>query len=250
MILHRYSPPPDERLVEGLTIEATCERYAGPILRLARRIAAMAGPDCALTTDDLVAYGVLGLLEAFDRFGAEHETGFAAYASFRIRGQMYDAILGESGQTRRERQIADELTRTAATLHAELGRDATHSELATRLGVSVDVCWRMRQVATPVTLVPLPDAEELTTEPARAPLRLAARDARQTLRDAIGRLPKRELTVIQLYYSRECSLAEIGAILEVSPSRVCQILGDARSRLRRDLASAVGMDSTSIDGAE
>jgi RNA polymerase sigma factor (sigma-70 family) len=76
-----------------------------------------------------------------------------------------------------------------------------------------------------------------------------ARDARATLRQAIANLPERERHVILLYYARDLSLAEVGAVLEVTPSRVCQILTDARNRLRKALGRDLDVDLFSVEGA-
>jgi RNA polymerase sigma factor for flagellar operon FliA len=212
-------------------------------------MAERAGPDCPLTAEDLVAFGMMGLLEAFERFGPGHNADFETFASFRIAGQMRDALLMQGGTTRRERQICKELSRVTAQLTHELGRAPEHEEIAASLRISMAEYWRRRQVADPVSLVPLPEKpESLPVAPPEAPTRLLALDARQALRDALTRLPERERMVIHLYYGRDCSLAEIGAILEVSPSRVCQVLSDARARLRKYIGP-VDLELFAIEGA-
>jgi RNA polymerase sigma factor for flagellar operon FliA len=253
MNLRRYQEAPAERRVEGMTRDEACEHYKGRILLLARRLAEQAGPNGSLTAEDLVAYGVLGLLEAFDRFSTERSTDFESFASYRIRGQMCDALLGEGSSTRREREISRDLARVNGALRTELGREPTHEEVARRLGVSAEMCWRMREIAVPVKLVPLPERPEelqrsLPTELPVAPMAMLAVDARRALKDALERLSERERQVVLLYYARDCSLAEIGAILEVTPSRVSQILTEARTRLRK-VIGAVEMDLFAVEGA-
>ena len=249
MRLRRYEQASADRRVQGMTRDEACERFRGRILRRAGRMAERAGPDCPLSAEDLVAFGMMGLLEAFERFGPDHNADFETYASFRIAGQMRDALLMLGGTTRRERQISKELGRVTANLTASLNRAPDHEELAAALGISMAEYWRRRQVAEPVSLLPLPEKlEALPVQAPEAPSRMLAADARQALRDALARLPERERMVVHLYYGRDCSLAEIGAILEVSPSRVCQLLTDARARLRRYIGH-VDLELFAVEGA-
>lgn len=247
MRLRRYEQPREDRRVQGMTRDEACERFRGRIVRRAERLAEQAGEDCPLAAEDLVAHGMLGLLEAFERFGPGHNADFETFAAFRISGQMRDALFAERGSTRRERQISQDLARVAANLTGVLGRAPEHEEIAAALKLSLPEYWRQRQVAEPVRLTPLPDEEpETIAVTPEAPRRMLAVDERQTLRDALARLPERERIVVHLYYSRDCSLAEIGAIRDMSPSRVCQVLTEARARLRRFIGR-VDLDLFSIE---
>jgi len=93
----------------------------------------------------------------------------------------------------------------------------------------------------PVCLVSITEQPEddAFAHAAEAPGLLMADDARALLREALERLPERDRQVVLLYYARDCSLAEIGEILDVTPSRVCQILGAARERMRKALAREI-----------
>jgi len=254
--LRAYRSAPEHRLVEGMTREDACERFKRKILTLARRVHEQADPGCSLEPEDLVNYGVIGLLEAFDRYDEGHNVEFVSFASYRILGQMLDAIRSAGGSTRRQRQLQKDLQKAAAKAREELGHDPAHADIAAVLGVDMDTYWHYREIVQDVELVHLPGpgegalpASPALTEEAVAPRRLLARDARATLREAIAKLPERERHVILLYYARDLSLAEIGAVLEVTPSRVCQILSDARNRLRKALGREVDVDLFSVEGA-
>ena len=239
--LRAYTLLASERIVEGMSREDVCTHFSRRILTLARRAADQAGEDSPFDVEDLVGYGVLGLLEAFDRFEPSQGVDFSTYASYRILGQMLDVQRSASGTTRRERQISRDLAKAITDTHKALGRDATHEELAAHLGVDFDTYWRMRGLSLPPSLEPMPaDASDssLGVAEADAPRRLIANDARKALRSAIGSLPLKDKQVVLLYYARDCSLAEVGAIIDVSPSRVCQILSAARAKMRK----AIGAD--------
>ena len=109
----------------------------------------------------------------------------------------------------------------------------------------MEAYWHARSLVDPVLLVPIEDDgvddQDAYAISAEAPAKLVAHDAREALREALLRLPERDRQVVLLYYARDCSLAEIGAILDVSPSRVCQILTAARERLRKAIGREFGM---------
>lgn len=257
MHLRAYRNAAEHRRVEGMTREEACERFKRKILLLARRVHEQAGAASPLSPEDLVGYGVLGLLEAFDRFEPSHRVDFASFASYRILGEMLDAVRSASGTTRRQRQMAQDLEKATKACHERLGREPTPTEVAAQMGVPMEEYWRMRGATAELAFEHLPhpgeaeepeDIDALAAAP-EAPLRMLALDARAALRDAIGKLPERERQVILLYYGRDLSLAEVGAVLEVTPSRVCQILSDARNRLRKAIGREVDMDLFAVEGA-
>lgn len=240
-----YNHRDGDRIVEGLTRGEACERFSRRILLLARRVADRAGASCDLQIEDLVGYGVLGLLEAFDRFEPHLSVDFSSYASYRILGQMLDAERRASGVTRRQSQISMELAKASLESRGALGREPGHSEMALQLGVDIDTYWKMRSLSLPArrenTSAHRADPR-LGVAEADGPRRLMDEDARVALRFAITSLPAKERQVVLLYYARDCTLAEIGAILEVTPSRVCQVLASARVKLRRAIGIDVDVD--------
>ena len=248
MRLRRYEPLAEDRRVQGMSREQACQRFFGRITRRAGRMIEQAGLEDRLAADDLVACGMLGLLEAFERFADGHDADFDTFAAFRIAGAMRDAVTAEECSTRRERQITIDVSRAADRLTAENGRPPEHREVAAALRLSLSEYWRQQQIAEPTQMASLSDvgAGAVGVEPAEGPRRLLARDERKALREALARLPERECLVVQLYSGRDCSLAEVGAILKVSPSRVCQLLTDARARLRK-LLGRVDVELFSIE---
>ncbi len=253
--LRAYRSAPESRLVEGMTRDEVCERFKRKILTLARRTHEQAGPGCPLEPEDLVGYGVIGLLEAFDRYDTTHNVEFVSFASYRILGQMLDALRTASGSTRRQRQLQKDLAKAANEAREALGHEPGHADVAAMLGVDMDTYWQYRAFVQDAELVDLPGTggtaalAPALVQDAPAPRQLLARDARATLREAIAKLPERERHVILLYYARDLSLAEVGAVLEVTPSRVCQILTDARNRLRKALGRDLDVDLFSVEGA-
>lgn len=239
--------------------EEVCQAFQSKILSIARRVHEhVACDEAGVSLEDLAAHGVLGLLEAYDRYDASHGSGFAQFAEFRIRGAMLDALRTMDTFTRRRHQASRRLRDASAAAAAALGRAPEPAEVARCMGVDLDEYWRTRDVASPVVLVPMDQAvdadggirQALLPECANmAPVRIAVEEARAALRDAIAALPERERQVVLLYYGRDLDLAEIGATLGVTASRVCQVLSAARGKLRATLAAAVDPDLIAEEGA-
>ncbi len=252
MIPRGYNRCDGDRLVEGMTREDVYERFSRRIVQLARRVADRAGQSGDVPAEDLVGYGALGLLEAFDRFEPSLDVDFSSYASYRILGQMLDAERRASGVTRRQRQVSRELAVATAKSREVLGREPGHAEMAAHLGVDMDTYWRLRALALPATRESssaLNADPRLGVEEAVGPRRMMEADARAALRTSILALLPKERQVVLLYYSRDCSLAEIGAVLDVTPSRVSQIMASARVKLRKAIGIEVGVDySADMEG--
>ncbi len=248
MRLRRYEPVAEDRRVQGMSREQACQRFFGRISRRAGRMIEQSALGDQLGADDLVACGMLGLLEAFDRFVDGEDADFDTFAAFRIVGAMRDAVTAEEFTTRRERQITNDVVRAADRLTAANGRPPEHREVAAALRVSLSEYWRQQQIAEPTQMASFAEvgAGAVGVAPAEGPRRMLARDERHALREALARLPERESMVVHLYYGRDCSLAEVGAILSVSASRVCQLLTDGRARLRK-LLGRVDVELFSIE---
>jgi len=209
-----------------------------------------AGPGAPLGFEDLVANGVLGLLQALDRYEADRTSCFESYAHRRIGGQMRDALDRAEGTTRAQRQAIRRLARAEAIVAARTGRSASHHEVVEELGVSWDTYWAERQLSNRgVHISVAANNLEFAVEP-MASKAVLTKETRVCLRRAIAGLPERQRTALILYYSRECSLAECGAVLDVSASRVSQMLSEARARLRRALQRAdLEFDLDLLEGA-
>lgn len=241
MNLRAYRRESAYRTVEGLSSEEMVERFRSAILHRARRIALRTGNPPLVPVEDLVGYGVIGLLEAFERYDADTGTDFETFGNRHVTGRMIDAVRGAAVHTRRDRRAARAVNRAAAEVSAAMGRPASHAEVARKLDVGMDDYWRTRSYADGVELVSMEDLEvddfEALVCPAEAPERMSEHDALAALKDCIGRLRQRDREMVVLFYARECSLAEIAAVYGVSVSRVSQILTEARERMRRMLAT-------------
>jgi RNA polymerase sigma factor for flagellar operon FliA len=193
--------------------------------------------------DDLIQAGMIGLLNAAENFSPDKGANFETYAGIRIRGAMLDEARKANWTPRSTFRNAKQVAEAVRTIENETGRDARPAEVAQAMDISLDEYHRILESAASSRLLSL---EQLAGDPERAgmlprstddgPLEyLEEDDFRDALIQAIGTLPQREQLVLSLYYEEELNLREIGEVLEVSESRVCQIHGQAVVRIRARL---------------
>jgi RNA polymerase sigma factor for flagellar operon FliA len=185
---------------------------------------------------DLISYGMFGLIDAIDKFEPERNIKFETYAVNRIKGAILDELRALDWVPRSVRARAREIQRSLAELEHRLQRSASDEELAEHMGISVDLLRdRLGEIAG-LGFVALDELIEpgdrssasigdLLADPrAEAPGgSFEEHETRLVLTDAINRLPERDRLVITLYYFEGLTLAEIGHVLGVTESRVCQI---------------------------
>ncbi len=243
-----------ERCIEGQTREEICRKYQRKILLLARRIAERLPPGCELGSEDLASFGAIGLLEAFDRYDDERDILFTTFAEYRIRGAMMDALRATDTFSRHRRQMSRRILEAANKLTHQLGRRPEPTEVAERLEMDLDTYWRAMDRTMPVSHVRIEDRESQDGESeGRSFAETIADDShmdafsgilreetRSTLRDAVEALAERKRDCVILYYGRDMNLAEVAEVFSVTPSRVSQILSEARKDLRRALSGVVG----------
>jgi RNA polymerase sigma factor FliA len=207
-----------------------------PLVRaVAHRVAAGLPP--YVDQSDLVQSGVFGLIDAVIRFDPARCPRFESYAAQRIRGAILDELRAQDWVPRSVRGRAREMERAQERLEGRLLRGATDRELAAELGVSVrDLAGLSRQVQL-ISVEALFEnsggVSELLADDAPDPM--AVVQARETLRHlsaAVKQLGERDQTVIRLYYLENRTLAEIGSLLGVTESRVCQLHTRLVGRLR------------------
>lgn len=190
--------------------------------------------------DDLVGYGILGLIDAIDKFDLDKNVKFETYASLRIRGSILDAIRKLDWVPRTLRKKQKELDKVYVELEAKLGRRPEDEEVASFLGVSLE---EYNELLKDVNISALVSIDEYTFQfetikDPKAPLPddyVEDKEMKAILAELIEKLPEREKKVIFLYYFEELTLKEISKVLEVSESRVSQLHTKAVSRLRANL---------------
>nr|WP_075185512.1 RNA polymerase sigma factor FliA [Teredinibacter haidensis] len=237
----------DNLMVYEQTQEAVPQIKVEDYLHLVSRIAyhIMARMPSSVQVDDLIQAGMVGLLEASQKYDATKGASFETYAGIRIRGAIVDEMRrgdwAPRSVHRNTRRVSEAITR----LESRLGRDAKDGEIAQELDMSLDEYHSILRDSTSTRLFSLeetyeddesrlsqPELSEALLGPAEGAQRGALQAA---LAKAIRDLPEREQLVLSLYYDQELNLKEIGQVLGVSESRVSQIHSQAALRLRSRL---------------
>jgi RNA polymerase sigma factor for flagellar operon FliA len=219
---------PDEELVRAHT-------------PLVRRIAyhLMARLPPSVDVHDLIQSGMIGLLEAARNYTPARAASFETFAGIRIRGAMLDELRRSDWTPRSVHRKVREVAETMRQLENETGGDADSAEVMRRLGLDSSEYNQILADAASSRILSLssPDAGDDALDVPDTANRGPAQDLeenglREALAAAIAELPERERLVMSLYYDEELNLKEIGEVLGVSESRVCQIHGQAVVRLR------------------
>ena len=202
--------------------------------------------------DDLVSYGLLGLIGAIERFDPDRDIKFETYAIARIKGSIIDELRALDWVPRSVRSRAREIERAIADLESRLGRAPTDEEISTKLGITeeelneslseigrtsiaaLDELWTVSAGGDQIALIDTIEDEQ-GPNPQSA---LDETEMREAIAEAISRLPEREKLVVTLYYYEELTLREIGEVLGVTESRVSQLHTKAILRLKARLAGA------------
>jgi RNA polymerase sigma factor FliA len=206
--------------------------------------------------DDLISAGMVGLMEACNRFDACRHVQFKSYAQFRIRGAILDWLRTLDWGPRELRRKARAIAETTRVLAQQLGRAPGEQEIAEAMGMELEELQQLTGELRGLELGSLnaehskdEEDEELEYVPASAeedPLFLyLAAESRQRLIDAIEELPEKERLVLTLYYFEELTMREIGLTLGVVESRVSQIHSGAVRRLRSSLGGSSHVSGSS-----
>ncbi len=201
--------------------------------------------------DDLVSFGIFGLMDAIDKFDPERGIKFETYAIARIRGAIMDGLRDNDWVPRSVRQKAKNLEKVCSELENQLGRYPTDQEISEALQIPVDDFYQMLNEVSCTTLTSL-DEIWLTRNPEDENVRVLdlienedsddpvkqveIAELKEALSKAIDALSEREKLVITLYYYEGLTLKEIGEVLNISESRVSQIHTKAIFRLQGRLA--------------
>jgi len=217
-----------------------------PCLPLVRRVvqwlAARKPPH--IETDDLVSWGIVGLLDAIVKYDSKKEASFSTYAQFRIRGAILDHLRSLDWVPRSVRQKASLIEKVSRQLEGTLGRPPLEEEIASELGVSLDAYQELLTKVGEMSLFSLEDLgfgggeerfsfERAIEEGDADPLgTLLTRERVAIVTEAIRRLPERERTVVTLYYHEELTMKEVGGVLGLTESRVSQLHSQAVLRMK------------------
>jgi RNA polymerase sigma factor for flagellar operon FliA len=237
-----YKKSKDPRLREHFV-----KQYAPLVKYVAGKIAI--GMPQNVDFDDLVGYGVFGLLDAIEKFDPNKDIKFKTYAVTRIRGAIYDELRSIDWVPRSVRQKAKELERIIGKLENRLGRAAKDEEIAKELGISVKELHSLILKISGASILSLSDIwyvgdesdkvsvmETIESPKSLNPDIIVEREEiKNIIVQAISELPDKEKKVLILYYYEDLTLKEIGEVLQVTESRISQLHTKAIMRLRSKL---------------
>ncbi|PIE97883.1 MAG: RNA polymerase sigma factor WhiG [Treponema sp.] len=201
--------------------------------------------------EDLVGYGVFGLLDAIDKYDPEKKVQFNTYAVNRIRGAIYDELRSIDWVPRSVRQKTKQVEETISSLEARLGRSATNEEIAKGLGLSIDDYYELLLKISTSSIISLTSVRFSNDDSdsgsigdtIEAPSSLnpdvivEKEEIKRIVINSINELPDREKKVLIMYYYEDMTLKEIGKVLNVTESRVSQIHTSANLKLKVKLSN-------------
>lgn len=233
-----YRKKPTQQLRERLIIE-----YSQLVRLVAGRLSMYLGSN--VEYEDLVSYGIFGLIDAIDKFDLTKNVKFETYSSLRIRGSILDQIRKMDWIPRTVRKRQRQLDEAVKAVEMRTGKTATDEELAAELGLSgEELCdWQSQLKVTNV--VSLNEFEENGPEPSFEPGSnerfsgpedvVEEAELKTMLAESLGLLTEKERRVIELYYYEDMTLKEISKILSVSESRVSQLHTKALLKMRKKM---------------
>jgi RNA polymerase sigma factor for flagellar operon FliA len=246
----QYSPPATYQRSVGHSA-ATCSletreflitSHLAKVKYIADRIAAKL--PSTVERDDLYGAGVVGLIDAVERFDPTRGIAFTTFAELRVRGAIMDDLRSLDWASRATRGRASGVQNAFLTLEKEAGRAVTEAEVAAHLQIPVSDVRETLQDIRRLKLANLEDRDEHTgmsisdfiSDSSISPLDEAENtEFRNMLAEAVDKLPERERKVIALYYLEELTMKEIGEVMGVTESRVSQLRTQAVARLRSKL---------------
>lgn len=219
-------------------------QHSGLVKKMAYQLKAKL-PSC-VELDDLVQAGMIGLMDAIQRYEDTHGAQFETYASQRVRGAMLDELRGADWLPRGIRKNMRDIEVAVQQLEQKLSRPPTESEIAKHMNFSLEDYYDVLSDCQGHQLIYYEDfqdddggehfldryVDDDSSDPVKS---LLESDFREALIDSIDHLPDREKMLMGLYYEQELNLKEIGAIMNVSESRVCQLHSQAVARLRASM---------------
>ena len=237
-----YRKKPSQAVREQLIVE-----YAQLVKLVAGRLSMYLGHN--VEYEDLVSYGIFGLIDAIDKFDMAKNVKFETYASLRIRGEILDQIRKMDWIPRTVRQRQRKMDEAIKQIEMRTGKTATDEQLAQELGLSEEELnsWQSQMMVTNVVTLkefeengsgqePMMDTSQKShfAQPEEV---VEAEELKIVLAEALELLTEKERRVIELYYYEELTLKEISRILEVSESRVSQLHTKGLLKMRKKMGS-------------
>ena len=205
----------------------------------------------SIDINDLISAGTIGLLEAIDRFDASKGVQFKTYASIRIRGAIMDELRNMDWMTRSMREKSNQLEKAYAEIEKRKGRPAEEEEVAEFLNITVEELHNLLGQVSSLSVFNLEDMgmdgddgmdilECIEDPQGKDPMAFAKlQELKKRIASAVETLPEKEKLIISLYYYDELTLKEIGKVLDITESRVCQLHSQTMHRLKARLRKYV-----------
>jgi RNA polymerase sigma factor for flagellar operon FliA len=238
-----------KRQVDADRREQTVLQYYNMVRYMALRLASRLPSH--ISADDLFNTGIIGLIDAIDKFDESQGIQFETYARIRVRGAMLDEIRSMDWVPRSLRQKSAELEKTCTNLEQKLGHYPSDEEIAGELSISLDDYYRMLDEIKGIRLLPEEISEvicesrggnQLSTESDELFQKAYREEIRKHLAEGISALSKKEQLVLSLYYYEELTMKEIGVVMGYTESRISQIHTKAVLRLRVRLTRKLKRD--------
>ncbi len=215
--------------------------YAPVIKFIARKIALRLPPSIEL--DDLISSGIIGLMDAIEKYDPTRDNKFRTYAEFRIRGAILDELRAQDWVPRSVRDKSKLLDRTIVKLKLELGRAPDGNEIAQRLGITLENLHNLMNQVKPVSVVSIDESPSFSNIDKESILsiiddyknphnKLDRKFIKDIFAGVIEELPERQRLVLSLYYYEDLNLKQIGRVLRVTESRVSQLHAHAITKLK------------------
>ena len=239
--LKDYRSTVDPKVKDEIIIE-----YAPLVKYIAQKIASRLPSNIEL--DDLISCGVIGLMDAIQKFDPSRDNKFKTYAEFRVRGAILDELRAQDWVPRSVREKSKLVEKAYAKLESELGRPATDEEMCKELDCTQDEFHDLLNKAKSVSLLNIDDSasfnrgdkklmaglmeDNRSNNPFSA---VSYKNSRDKIKEGIMALPEKQRLVLSLYYYEDLNLKEIGQVLDVTESRVSQLHTQAIMKLRGKL---------------
>lgn len=235
-----YQKNPSPEIREQIILE-----YAPLVKVVAGRLSMYLGYN--VEYDDLVGYGIFGLIDAIDKFDAAKDVKFETYASLRIRGSILDQIRKMDWIPRTVRQKQKKLDEAIKRVEMRTGKNASDEEIAREIGISDDELTSWQSQLKITNIVSLNEYVEQGSEPvmdakhnthfAQPEEQIQENELKEVLKSTLKLLTEKERKVIELYYYEELTLKEISKVLDVSESRVSQLHTKALLKMRKKMGN-------------